>query len=207
MPITSKRNELLDYIEPFQVGAGRLPDSTGLAHLQTLIENLTAESPAPDIGSAFPQLAGLWRCLFTNSRFVLGLNRLRVAQLSAVYQYIVIDVGTGKGHYFNIAEMSRNKKVRAACGEYAMIQPSGLDPDRLEVQYQWFYAAVRIWSSYEGARCLASRLENGHVPRKIRVAFHKAGWQRHGYMDEDLRIVYGSEGGIFVLVRESHNAA
>ena len=207
MPITSKRNELLDYIEPFQVGAGRLPDSTGMAHLQTLIDNLTAKDPAPDIGSAFPQLAGLWRCVFTNSRFVLGLNRLRVAQLSAVYQYVIIDAAGTAGHYFNIAEMSRNNRVRAACGEYAMIQPSGSEPDRLEVQYQWFYTALRIWSSYEGARSLAARLEDGRVPRKIRVAFHKAGWQRHGYMDEDLRIVYGSEGGIFVLVRESQNAA
>jgi hypothetical protein len=203
MPVTSKRTELLDFIEPFPVGSGRMPDSNGMEHLKTLIDNLTTENPAPNIGAAFPQLAGLWRCLFTNSRFVLGLNGVRIAQLSAVYQYVVIDAAERTGHYFNIAEMSRNNKVRAACGEYAMIRPSGSEPDRLEVEYQWFYTAIRIWSPYEGARCLAGRLETGHVPRKIRLTFHKTGWQRHVYIDEDMRIVYGSEGGIFVLVRES----
>src|SRR5215467_14485387 len=101
MPITSKRSELLDYIEPFQVGSGRLPDSKGMEHLQTLIDNLTIENPAPDIGAAFPKLAGLWRCRFTNSRFVLGLNRLRVARLSAVYQHVVIDAAGRTGHYLN----------------------------------------------------------------------------------------------------------
>jgi hypothetical protein len=202
MPTSPRIRELLSYIEPFHIGAPRRPDSRGMDHLQTLIRNVTEENPVPDIALAFPQLAGLWRCLFTSSRFVLGLNRMRVVQLSAVYQYVVIN-GDGKsGHYLNIGEMSRKGRVRGACGEYAAIQPSCMEPGRLDVQYHWFYAAFRIWSGYEGAQCLADRLEAGRVPRPLRVPFHKAGWQMHAYLDDALRIVFGSEEGIFILVRE-----
>ena len=202
MSISSRKSDLLAYIEPFHVDTGRQPDSRGMEHLQTLIRNLEQENPAPDMAAAFPQLAGLWRCLFTSSRFVLGLNQLRVAQLSAVYQYVVIHASGKGGHYFNIGEMSRESRVCGALGEYAVIRPSEAEPGRVEVQYQWFYAAVRVWSSYEGAQRLAARLETGRIPRKIRVPFHKAGWQRNAYLDDELRIVFGSEGGIFVLVRE-----
>jgi hypothetical protein len=202
MPVSSRRSELLAYLEPFQVGSGRQPDFREMDHLQTLIRDLAKENPVPDIEAEFIRLGGLWRCIFTSSRFVLGLNRLRVAQLSAVYQSIVIDPDGKAGHYFNIGEMSRAGRVCGACGEYASIHPSGAGAGRLDVQYQWFYAALRVWSLYEGFKSLSERLETGHVHRKIRVPFHKAGWQWNAYLDDRLRVVFGSEGGIFVLVRE-----
>jgi hypothetical protein len=202
MPVSSARSELLAYLEPFHIGSGRQPDAREMERLQALIRDLTKENPLPDIETGFIRLAGLWRCIFTNSRFVLGLNRLGVARLSAVYQSVVIDPDGKAGHYFNIGEMSRADKVRGACGEYAKIHPSGAGPGRVDVHYQWFYAAFRVWSPYEGSRSLSDRLETGRVRRKIRLPFQKTGWQWNAYLDDGLRVVFGSEGGIFVLLRE-----
>jgi hypothetical protein len=199
--MASRRSELLAYIEPYHVGTGRQPDSSGFDTLRALIRSLAEHNPNPEISAAFPQLAGLWRCLFSSSRFVLGLNKLRVAELSSVYQYVVIDPSGKTGYYFNIGEMSRSRNVCGACGEYAAMQPSDTEADRLQVQYQWFYAAFRVWSEYEGAKLLAARLGAGSVPNGIRVPFHKAGWQQNVYLDDEMRVVLGSEGGIFVLVR------
>jgi hypothetical protein len=202
MAVASRRSELLAYLEPFHVGSGRQPDSREMEHLQTLIRDLAKENPPPDIEAGFVRLAGLWKCIFTSSKFVLGLNRLRVARLSAVYQSVVVAPDGKAGHYFNIGEMSRAGRVCGACGEYASIHPSRVGPGRLDVLYQWFYVAPRVWSSYEGFKSLSDRLETGHVHRKLRLPFHKAGWQWNAYLDDQLRVVFGSEGGIFVLVRE-----
>lgn len=155
-----------------------------------------------NLAAAFSRMAGMWKCIFTTSRFVLGLDHLRIARLSAVHQNVVVHPGGKTGHYFNIAEMSRGGTVRAVCGEYASIQPSTTELSWLEVQYQWFYFAVRVFSSYEGHKSLSHALETGRLPSHIRLPFRKSGWQSIKYLDERLRIVCGNEGGIFVMVRE-----
>jgi len=127
-------------------------------------------------------------------------------RLSAVYQSVIVHADKKTGYYFNIAEMSRGGMVRGACGEYASIQPSAAELGRLDVGYRWFYFAVRVLSLYEGHKRLSERLEMGGVPRHIRLPFHKPGWQSNTYLDDQLRIVLGSEGGIFVMVRESEES-
>jgi hypothetical protein len=202
MPVSSRKNELLSYLKPFQLGSGRHPDLGEMKRLESLIRDLAGENPTPNLESAFSRIAGMWKCIFTDSRFVLGLDRLLVVRLSGVYQSVTIHRDGKTGHYFNIAEMSRGGTVTGACGEYASIQPSGAEPGRVDVQYEWFYFAVRILSRYEGHTSLADRLESGRVPRRIRLPFHKVGWQSIMYLDNDLRIVRGSEGGLFVLASQ-----
>jgi hypothetical protein len=202
MPVLSAKSELLSWLEPFHVGLGRQPDTAAMKHLEALISDLSAGNPAPDGEAAFSRIGGMWKCIFTSSRFVLGLDRLRVAHLSAVYQSVIVHPGGETGHYFNIAEMSRGGTVRGACGEYASIRFSKTEPGRLDVQYQWFYFATRVLSRYEGHRSLAGRLESGRRAGALHLPFHKAGWQSIMYLDDGLRIVRGSEGGLFVLVNE-----
>ena len=201
MPDSFRRRELLTWLEPFHVGSGRQPAAEEMNQIRTLIRALATENPIPNVAAAFSRIAGMWKCIFTTSRFVLGLDHLRIVRLSAVYQNVVVHPGGKTGHYFNIAEMSRGT-VRTVCGEYASIQPSGTKPSRLDVQYQWFYLAVRVFSSYEGQESLSHALETDRVPRSIRLPFRKPGWQSIKYLDERLRIVCGNEGGMFVMVRE-----
>jgi len=203
MPMSSSKSELLSHLEAFHISTKRQPCSKEMERIQRLIRNLTETSPAPDLHKGLPCLAGLWKCIFTSSRFVLGLNRLRVAQLSDVYQYVAVETNGQSGHYFNIGEMSRGGKVRGACGEYALIRASSTERGQLHVEYKWFYTAFRVWLKYEGASRLAGSLEAGRVAWQIRLPFNKTGWQQTAYLDEDLRVVFGSEGGIFILIRES----
>jgi hypothetical protein len=172
-----------------------------MKRLEALVSALEEENPTPDLRVGFDRVQGTWRCIFTNSRFVLDLDRLLLVRLSAVYQKVFVHHDTTKGHYFNIAELSRGDRVRSACGEYASIQPSDTVPNRIEVHYQWFYLAIRVWSEYEGQPNLSNRLESGTVRKCIRVPFRKAGWQSTLYLDDDMRIVRGSEGGLFILVK------
>ena len=204
MTATSRKSDLLAYLKPFHVGSGRAPNAGEMKFLEALIRDLAGENPTPNLDTAFSSIAGMWKCIFTSSRFVLGLDRLRVARLSAVYQNVIVHPDGKTGHYFNIAEMSRAGTVRGACGEYASIQPSRGKPGRLDVQYHWFYFAVRMLSVYEGHKSMSDRLEMGRLPRHVRLPFKKEGWQSHIYLDDDLRIVRGSEGGLFVLVRACH---
>jgi hypothetical protein len=181
--VVSAKSELLECIEPFSIRTGRRPGAAELERIERLIRELENESATP---ANLARIAGTWDCLFTTSRFVLGLNKLPLLALSAVHQIIEINQDGLAGYYLNIAELSRVNEVRLTCGEYAAITLSPSDPQMLDVHYQWFYVAMRALPS-----------------RQIRVPFHKSGWQRHIYMDNELRIVRGNEGGLFILERSS----
>jgi hypothetical protein len=200
LPMSSGKSELLAYIQPFCVGTRHQPGIQEMKRVEALVDALQKENPTPDLRIGFSRVQGTWRCVFTTSRYVLGLDRLHLVRLSAVYQSVFVYPDGITGHYFNIAELSRGARVRAACGEYANVQLSDAVPGRLEVQYQWFYFAIRAWSRYEGHRTLSDHLETGAVRTCVRLPFHKVGWQSILYLDDDLRIVRGSEGGLFVLV-------
>jgi hypothetical protein len=200
VPMLSKGQELLDYMRPFRIGSGRLPQSGELKSLRSLVSDLERRNPTPMLGSAFERVAGTWECVFTTSRFVLGLDNLPFLRMSAVYQQVVVHPGQKTGHYFNIAELSRGNAVRCVCGEYASIRPSEAHRTRLEVQYEWFYFGWRI-RPYEGHRMVAEQLEAGRLPNYVRLPFHACGWQSTLYLDDDLRIVEGSKCGLFVLVK------
>src|SRR3984893_2201464 len=122
MPALSAKSELLAWLEPFHVGLGRQPGPSEMKRLEALVSDLSATNLTPCREAALNRIAGMWKCIFTSSRFVLGLNQLRVAKLSAVYQSVIVHPDGETGHYFNIAEMSRGGKVRGACGEYASIR-------------------------------------------------------------------------------------
>lgn len=201
MTVSSRKSELLACIEPFHAGSGCQPHAVEMKRLLALIHDLEEQNP-PNLEAGFSRIAGMWKCIFTTSRFVLGLDRIPAVQRSAIYQKVIVHADGKTGHYFNIAELSRGGMVRGACGEYASIQLSGAEPGRVDVQYHWFYFAFRVLSRYEGHESLSDGLETGHAPRLIRLPFHKAGWQSIAYLDDDLRIVRGSEGGLFVLVNE-----
>jgi hypothetical protein len=203
MRAPGKKSELIASLEQFQVGSGRLPGTGEMGRLNDLIAGLARENPTPILKTGIGRLAGMWKCIFTNSHFVLGLNKLPMVNLSAVYQNVVVHADCTSGHYINIAELSRGAAVRTACGEYAEIHTSATEPGRIDVQYQWFYFAIRVLSPYEGHRSLCNRLELGCLPRHIRVPFQKPGWQTILYLDDDLRVVCGNNGGIFVLVKEA----
>src|SRR5580700_11387931 len=106
MLVSPRKSALLAYIEPFHLGLRRQPDAKEMKRVEALISDLAGENPASDPRDSFRRIGGMWKCIFTNSRFVLGLDRLRVMRLSAAYQDVFIHADGASGHYFNIAEMS-----------------------------------------------------------------------------------------------------
>lgn len=196
------KKELLDSVKPYAFGSGRYPTPAELMDLERLIRELEWENPQPDLKESFGYLEGMWQCLFTSSRYVLDLNKIPVVNLSAVYQRVYLNHAKSEGHYINIAELSRGPVVKMACGEYAAIKPPASASTQVEVQYNYFYFAIRLLSAYEGRASLVAELENNHLPNSVRLRFHKSGWQSTIYLDDDLRIVYGNNGGLFVLVKE-----
>jgi PAP_fibrillin len=201
LALLSKGQELLNYLRPFRIGSGRQPQPGELKELESLIGDLEKRNPTPEIKTAFERVAGTWQCVFTTSRFVLGLDNLPFLRTSAVYQQVIVHAGKKTGHYFNIAELSRGHTVKYLCGEYAGIRPSEFHPTRLDVQYEWFYFGWRFWLPYEGHEVVADELETGQLPKHLRLPFHACGWQATLYLDDELRIVQGSQGGLFVLVK------
>jgi hypothetical protein len=201
MLVSSPKQAVLEFVDSFRLGSGRSPHESDMRALDDLIERLTTESPAPALGKVFQQIAGFWECVFTSSRFVLDLDKLPGLTLSGVYQSVAIDDELS-GHYFNIAELTRGGKVKSVCGEVADIRPSPVGPGRIDVEYQWFYFAMRIISEYEGPRAIAAALESNRLRRRMRIPFHRSGWQSILYLDNELRVVRGNQGGLFVLVRQ-----
>lgn len=200
--IRTVKKELLDSVKPYAFGSARCPTPPELKEVEKLTRALGRENPHPALKESFGYLAGLWKCLFTSSRYVLDLNKIPLVNLSAVYQRVYINQAQNQGHYINIAELSRGPVVKLACGEYAAIKPSDAESNRVEVQYNYFYFAIRLLSAYEGCESLVSRLENKQLRNSVQLPFHKFGWQLTVYLDDDLRIVYGNNGGIFVLVKQ-----
>ena len=201
--IKTVKDKLLDSVKPYDFGSKQFPTLQELKEIERLISELEQENPHPVLKESFGYLEGLWKCLFTSSRYVLDLNKIPLVNLSAVYQQVYIDQTKNAGHYLNIAELSRGPMVKMACGEYAAIKPSGSEANRVEVQYNYFYFAIRLLFAYEGCGSLISGLENNQLHHSVRLPFHKFGWQLTIYLDDDLRIVYGNNGGIFVLIRQS----
>jgi hypothetical protein len=202
MLVSTYKQELLAFVSTFRLGSGRNPHEDDMRTLNVLLENLAIENPTPLLSDAFQKVAGFWKCVFTTSRFVLDLDKLPGVRLSGVYQCVAADPQLCSGHYYNVAELSRGAKVRVVCGEFAAIRPSQVDPVRMDVDYEWFYFAMRIISAYEGPRKIAVDLENDCLCRRMRFPFHRCGWQSILYLDDELRVVRGNEGGIFVLVRQ-----
>jgi len=123
-------------------------------------------------------------------------------KLSGVYQSVAIDADLRVGHYFNIAELTRGAKVKSVCGEFAAIRPSQVDPGRIDVEYEWIYFAMRLISDYEGPRAVAVGLESNRLRHRMRIPFHRSGSQSILYLDDELRVVRGNQGGLFVLVKQ-----
>jgi hypothetical protein len=198
----SRRQALLDLIGPFQLGSGRKPRESDICTLNILLEHLALENPTPVLSTAFQQVAGLWKCVFTTSRFVLDLDRIPGLRLSGVYQVVSIDPNLNSGHYFNIAELARGEKVKCVCGEFASIRPSQFDRVSMDVEYRLFYCALRMRSEYEGHRTLAAELQCDRLRGSVRFPFRRCGFQSIVYLDDELRVVRGNEGGVFVLLRQ-----
>jgi hypothetical protein len=201
MPGLAEGQELLDYVQPFRIGSGRLPVDGELKAIESLAQELEKRNPTPVLEAAFERVAGMWECIFTTSRFVLGLDKFPFLRTSAVYQRVIVHPDGKTGHYFNIAELSHGNAVKCVCGEYAGIRPSEFHFTRMDVGYEWFYFGWRPQSAYEGYERVADELETGGLPTHVRLPFSACGWQTILYLDDDLRIIEGSKGGLFVLVK------
>jgi hypothetical protein len=201
VPVVAEGQELLDYVRPFRIGSGRLPGDRELKTIESLVGGLEKRNPTPVLETAFERVAGTWECVFTTSRFVLGLDNFPFLRTSAVYQQVIVHPGKKTGHYFNIAELSRGNAVKCVCGERAGIRPSQSHPTRMDVGYEWFYFGWRLRSPYEGHGMVGDELEIGRLPRHVRLPFHACGWQASLYLDDEIRIVQGSKAGLFVLVK------
>lgn len=199
--VLAQAQELLDYVRPFRIGSGRLPQHRELKTIESLLGSLEKQNPTALLETAFERVAGTWQCVFTTSSFVLGLDSFPLLRTSAVYQHVVVHPGRKTGHYFNIAELSRGNSVKCVCGEHAGIRPSPSDPTRIDVGYEWFYFGWRLRSPYEGHAMLGDELETGRFPKHVRLPFHACGWQAIVYLDDEIRVVEGSKGGLFVLVK------
>ena len=202
MLVSTPIEQLLKFIEPFRLGNGRPPEPHELSALNLLIRDLAEANRAAAPLPVLERMAGMWECLFTTSRFVLDLDRVPGLHLSAVYQYVLIDSKSRCGQYFNIAELSRTGMVRLVCGEHAIMRPSDSGPARMDVQYEWFHLEVRRRFQYEGHGALGRDLAANRLQHSIRVPFRRAGWLKIIYLDEQIRIMTGSQGGLFILHKQ-----
>jgi PAP_fibrillin len=144
-------------------------------------------------------LEGDWRLLYTNSRGILGLNRIPLAQLGQIYQCIRL----GETKIYNIAEIVGIPFLEGIVSVVARFEPIG--ERRVNVKFERSILGLQRLIGYRTPSHFVQEIEMGK--KFISVDFNienreQQGWLETTYLDEDLRVGRGNEGNVFVLAKE-----
>jgi PAP_fibrillin len=163
------------------------------------IAELEAQTPNPRPVAALDLLEGDWKLVYTNSQGILGLDRVPLFQLGTVYQSI-----RAEGlRLYNVAEIQGLPLLSGIVSVAATFVP--LSEVRVEVAFERAIVGPQGWMGYQGPAGFIASIERGDrfwaLDAKLPVQSAK-GWLDITYLDADLRIGRGSEGSLFVLVKD-----
>ncbi|NJO19280.1 MAG: fibrillin, partial [Spirulinaceae cyanobacterium RM2_2_10] len=171
-------------------------------HDQTVIlaaiAQLESLNPTPQPVQAAALLAGDWRLLYTTSRELLGINRIPVVQLGAIYQCI----RTTDERVYNLAEIVGVPFLEGLVCVTAQYEP--VSERRLTVKFERSIIGLQRLLGYQSPREMIHQLEAGKKfpPVDFGIpARDRQGWIDVTYLDSDLRINRGNEGSVFVLTK------
>jgi hypothetical protein len=160
------------------------------------IAQLEERNPTPDPLAATEKLEGDWQLLYTTSQELLGLDRIPLINLGAIYQ----SIRTADAKIYNIAEVSGIPLLAGIISVVADFTP--LDQRRVEVQFSRAIWGGQRLMRYQSPSQFISAIASGQKFLAIDFAIaprSRNGWVDITYLDDDLRIGRGNVGSLFVL--------
>jgi PAP_fibrillin len=145
---------------------------------------------------AAPQLEGDWQLLYTTSRELLGLDRIPLLNLGAIYQ----SIRTADAKIYNIAEVNGIPFLEGIISVVADFAP--VDQRRVDVGFSRAIWGGQRLMRYQSPAQFIDAIASGQKFRAIDFAIKprdRNGWVDITYLDDDLRIGRGNVGSLFVL--------
>ncbi|MBE9033180.1 PAP/fibrillin family protein [filamentous cyanobacterium LEGE 11480] len=160
------------------------------------IAQLEDRNPNPNPLNATALLEGDWQLLYTTSGELLGIDRIPLLNLGAIYQCI----RTADSRIYNIAEVKGIPFLEGIISVVADFTP--VTEQRVEVQFTRAIWGSQRLMSYKSCPQFIQSIESGQ--KFIALDFgikprERNGWLDITYLDADLRIGRGNVGSLFVL--------
>ncbi|MGK7939560.1 MAG: PAP/fibrillin family protein [Crocosphaera sp.] len=173
--------------------------------IDTLIQSLESLNPNPHPLLNSPQLLdGIWQLNYATAKEIRRLSSLKYGlQTGAVYQ--VIDLSTKS--FFNQAFV--NHKLGLVSGyvlvnaifEAAKDSLSDLPNDTLNIDFKKRYLAINKIVNIQTPKLDPFKVIPANKPQQRKPTF------KITYLDEDLRIGRGGEGGLYILSKSPNTQA
>lgn len=195
------KSKLLETIAPLNRGLLATPEDRQ-AILAQIIQ-LEERNPTPNPTAAPSLLEGDWRLLYTTSQELLGIDRFPLVQLGKVYQSIRLE----NQRVFNIAELDGIPFLEGIVSVAAQFEI--VSEKRLNVQFQRGVFGLGNFLAYRSPSQFIMDFEKRLASKQRFFAAdfdiqprERPGWIDLTYLDTNLRINRGSEGSVFVLIKD-----
>lgn len=168
--------------------------------IRSLVAQLEECNPNPKPLEVPQLLEGNWRLLYTTSRELLGLDKIPLFKLGAIYQCIRVR----DSKIYNIAEISGLPLLEGIVSVAARFEPVG--DRRVNVRFDRAISGLQRLIGYQSPNSFIQKIEAGRkfVAIDFQItAREQRGWLDITYLDETMRIGRGNEGSIFVLDKVS----
>lgn len=180
---------------------GILATDTDRLAIQSLVARLEDRNPTPQPLAAVELLEGNWRLLYTTSRELLNIDRLPLASLGSIYQYI----GLAEQRIYNLAEVIGPPLLNGLVAVSAQFE--AVSDRRVNVGFERGVLGLQSLLGYQSPHQFIQQLQTTRKFSLLQgIDFHinrqnQSGWLEITYLDQDLRIGRGNQGNIFVLRR------
>ena len=166
------------------------------------IEQLEKLNPTPQPLQAPHLLEGDWRLLYTTSQELLRIDRFPLLQLGRIYQC----VRTAEAKVYNIAELVGLPLLAGLVAVAAQLEP--VSDQRVNVKFERAVFGLQRLIGYQSPADLIQQLQT--CPQfswlkgiDFRISSgERRGWIEITYLDQDMRIVRGNQGSVFVLTKD-----
>jgi hypothetical protein len=189
-----EKAKLLQLLAP--ANRGIAATATEKVAIAAAIAQLEERNPTPQPLAAPAKLEGDWLLLYTTSRELLGLDRIPLLNLGAIYQ----SIRTGDSKIYNIAEVNGIPFLEGIISVVADFSP--VDQRRIDVGFSRAIWGGQRLMRYQSPSQFIDAIAAGQKFLAIDFAIKprdRNGWVDITYLDDDLRIGRGNVGSLFVL--------
>ncbi len=163
--------------------------------IMAAIAQLEDLNPTPRPLEAAHLLDGNWRLLYTTSRELLRLDSVPLVKLGQIYQCIRVNTNS----VYNIAEIYGLPYLEGLVSVVAKFEP--VSQLRVTVKFERLIIGLQRLIGYKSPESLIQKIGSGDKLNAIDTVLNsreQQGWLDITYIDEDLRIVRGNQGSVFV---------
>ena len=189
-----KKTELLEAIAPHN--RGLLASEMDKVKILSAIQQLEDMNPSPKPLDRREFLEVNWRLLYTNSKDLLGFDRIPLLKLGQIYQCVRVT----EAKIYNIAEILGLPFMESLISVVASFEP--VSDRRINVNFQRSIIGLQRLLGYQTPSNYIQQIESGKKFPPLDFGIDnrdRKAWLDITYLDEDMRIGRGNEGNVFVL--------